>query len=1180
MTGHKPLGEEKSDMNSDFPLYNSQLPDHASILHSNNLKNRCITESPSVNRGSSSTSSSLNGDTSSDLLSEVIQSAMPKSGQMRLSNLCPVIDPTSSDGDCLQMYALEGTPGINDDDLSGSSSIPNDEVSIHSVVASEISNSLSIAPTSSLSKIAFQMLNADPPTPPLRTTSALTSSSDPFSKVSGLTRPRATVAPMLQTKSHSLNSPIVSRSQNVSEQSLKSCLQPDESERNDCAPLPNSSLPSSSSPSHYIGADKDDASSFSSLLSIESVGMEHSLLQECISSAMPRPKSISHLRKQQQQQQFNQHQKQKRQQSSPSTSSSPPPAQVTLKEEEEEEEKSNHHLVSSRDIGCFQPNEADDIHCHQTSSSKIQVYQPPATPSSLSGSNSKHSQSSLSSKKSSQQKQQSKIPSQNLHKTIAKSNGSSQGGTIHFLDHGSGDAQPPPCLNTNVAMKNTITASDITTSSNPTITTDFVVINSNNNTRKLPVLNQDSCASYGGRIPNADSEDYKTSKLSLRSNNYSTDTYSSQSLLPTTIQLSKNCNKVAIHNNKSGLRAPSIKTKPNTSNTLNDKHTKSIKHSNVIDILDPKDIIELLQKGAETVVTDLMKSCQYEVRNDPSDELKNDSHLDSNASSLELLPELIDLDRPDALFKNNLGNNNHKTNEVNYNEPVDTSIKAPSSTGVTSRKPLISSSNTPLSNIQSVNYNPLYSPSVKTTNPSKPDNTFKSKLVRNGIPIVSRAASGKVIGNFSNQIMNNNVGGGGVSSKNRYQPTTVKHINHASNINTTYKYKKGITHVVAAVNNTYKIPNQINNNNNGKKSTKYIKQQNHHQRSAMTEPPSVQNRSLATSRSVSAASLISNPKSINQSNESNIIPPHNLVKPSNQHMSAESIYAALVKQDKLRNQHRHNNYSNNGSNNNNSNMNSKLITKTSSVGIYAKCRASNRSSISGTSHFNHSIGHIASAVALASSGDVGRGMMKTKSFEAKQNHSLQGSNDCIPINLSYDNSSSIIGGGGEGVSNTPVIASTAELSGSTATTTGLSKCDNNSNISDIPKPIRGGRKSLTGRKITSPQTTNPTNAIPIPVKPISAVRPTPHSFANLHVNPSNIVKKVDQQKPKGNLQQVNPADNSSKQIADTASEDVNSGNAESNVISKYQNDDYSSVKQPPGMWIVREELSVIVDDFD
>lgn len=46
--------------------------------------------------------------------------------------------------------------------------------------------------------------------------------------------------------------------------------------------------------------DKDDASSFSSLLSIESVGLEHSLLQECISSAMPRPKVCGVLRKPQQ----------------------------------------------------------------------------------------------------------------------------------------------------------------------------------------------------------------------------------------------------------------------------------------------------------------------------------------------------------------------------------------------------------------------------------------------------------------------------------------------------------------------------------------------------------------------------------------------------------------------------------------------------------------------------------------------------------------------------------------------------------------------------------------------------------------------------------------------------------------------------------------------------------------
>ncbi|CAH8542574.1 unnamed protein product [Schistosoma rodhaini] len=73
--------------------------------------------------------------------------------------------------------------------------------------------SLILASPSSLSIVPYQQSNTTPLIPRLRTTSALTSIADPFTHFFGLTRPRSTVALMLQSKCHSLNSPIVSRSQ-------------------------------------------------------------------------------------------------------------------------------------------------------------------------------------------------------------------------------------------------------------------------------------------------------------------------------------------------------------------------------------------------------------------------------------------------------------------------------------------------------------------------------------------------------------------------------------------------------------------------------------------------------------------------------------------------------------------------------------------------------------------------------------------------------------------------------------------------------------------------------------------------------------------------------------------------------------------------------------------------------
>ncbi|TNN18735.1 Adenomatous polyposis coli protein [Schistosoma japonicum] len=639
ITEHKPLEIEEegddivvdNDMNSHSSSFNMQMPNRITTTHTslNNIIDRCRSESIDVNHhvGSSSTSSSLNGDNSTDLLSEVIQSAMPKSGQIRLPNLCSVTDPSSSNDDCLQMYAVEGTPCVNDN-LSSSSSVRNDEISIHStapglgpVVIAAPDMSLPLASSSSsLLSILYQQSNTTPPIPPLRTTSTLTSIADPFTKVSGLTRPRATVAPMLQSKCQSLNSPIVSRSQNISEQSSKSCLQQqDESmlRNNDCVLLQNSSIPSSSSPFYYNVGEKDDASSFSSLLSIESVGMEHSLLQECISSAMPRPKSISMLRKQQQH--FHgHHENQVGQQSS---SLQQPSVAVAYEVEAE-----HNSICSFGDKNCdnddgndYKSSSHKEVlnHCQtlpsSSSTSKILPYNKEASSTYkgktiLSKPSSNYSQSShLSLKQSYHQSKKSKIPSHNLNndnKTIMKSNGNhnnarSSSGTIHFLDHGSDDVrqqphrqqQQPSCLNMNPQMMNTYKPRHIG-SNNSIITTDSSTIatsttnsasvslnfNSSNTAKQIQTTNKSSCSALFGV-----NSSY-ASPLNSHHLRHITPSTANEFSLPL--------------NTKSGLRAPSSIMTPRSFTSSNNNRCSINKQPeiNIIDILNPEDITELLQQ--------------------------------------------------------------------------------------------------------------------------------------------------------------------------------------------------------------------------------------------------------------------------------------------------------------------------------------------------------------------------------------------------------------------------------------------------------------------------------------------------------------------------------------------------------------------------------------------------------
>ncbi|CAL8104468.1 unnamed protein product [Calicophoron daubneyi] len=372
---------------------------------------QCSTGSGSPEQQSSSNSSSVNGDNSSDLLSEVIQSAMPKNGQAGLSTNCSLV-AGPSDGDCLQLYAVEGTPG--GDDLSGSSSLQNIDASDLNSLASQTSThclsstSPAVAPTSS-SNVSLETGVPFPPPPPRRTTSVLSNQRDPFAVVSTINRPQATVAPMPQvTRCSPENEPSDADSQLFYD-----------------TQKPPSQPPESVESSNTNAPDKDDASSFSSLLSIESVGLEHSLLQECISSAMPRPKNSNLLRKQQLWQQLR------------SSDFNNVGFNGTSPTERDETRALSPHVECYEEVHQLNENDADPKARREVSQSRFGLSVPlTQTPSSISArsleTNSAPVETTDNTHKSSQKR-----------KSLSRSNGAH--GAIHFLGHGSGGApyQPP-----------------------------------------------------------------------------------------------------------------------------------------------------------------------------------------------------------------------------------------------------------------------------------------------------------------------------------------------------------------------------------------------------------------------------------------------------------------------------------------------------------------------------------------------------------------------------------------------------------------------------------------------------------------------------------------------------------------------------------------------------------------
>ncbi|TPP62363.1 hypothetical protein FGIG_11137 [Fasciola gigantica] len=160
--------------------------------------------------------------------------------------------------DCLQLYAVGGSPEV--DDLSGFSSVHDVYKSAVHSFTSHSSSSMRGLPTASPAvSCAFY-------------SSAL------FEGYGGLMPQVALCAP-------------ITRLNNLEQRSPKPEFFVAEKIIATTAANPNSLLSTN---------DKDDASSFLSLLSIEYVGLEHSLPRECISSGMPRPKVCGVLRKPQQ----------------------------------------------------------------------------------------------------------------------------------------------------------------------------------------------------------------------------------------------------------------------------------------------------------------------------------------------------------------------------------------------------------------------------------------------------------------------------------------------------------------------------------------------------------------------------------------------------------------------------------------------------------------------------------------------------------------------------------------------------------------------------------------------------------------------------------------------------------------------------------------------------------------
>ncbi|CAH8469813.1 unnamed protein product [Schistosoma turkestanicum] len=1316
-----------------------------------------------------------NSSSSNFLLTEVIQSAMPKSGQIKLTNYYHANNNNNNNNntDCLQMCSLD-----QDDDTASCIIIPimnNNTTTLTSTVtttsgevlltASEMPSMFSTASSSSL--LTFSVpLNTIRPIPPIRTTSTLTttaagavatasssgsssnssssstSSIDPFIKISDLIRPCATVAPMLQSECYSLNSPIVSRSQNLSEQSSKSCLQSIENKpQTDGILVPNSSIPSSSSSSSSasssscrfhcnITTDKDDGSSFSSLLSIESVGMEHSLLQECITSAMPRPKSISLLRKQQQQQPYCQQKPivastcsiSSASASTTSSSSSSSSSSSASQQQQQQPSISTALKLDTTDHQSLVNNNNNNLdndynelnnhvgekgevsnHCqiptkllHPYRVSKSSSYTSPQNK--INNTNTTTSSSgSASSSSSNSNLHKSKIPSHHLNNKTTKSTnnhnnntstsrsfiggaGGSNTGTIHFLDHGSDDVQQQKHLHqttipTTVMMKkkttvtskhidknivysgisHSITSTTPTTTTTTTNTTAVVNVNSKNSISSKNTDKKLNCASFGANtITNA--KNHNESKLSsLKCNKNinnltnSNEGYVPRRIIPPSTMSTVQCSLPTSNTQKSGLPTPSsVMSKP-ISNTLNSSDFSLNKQDiNVIDVLDAEDISELLQQGAKTVVSDLMKPCNNETVDDDDDDINeknhdfynelndttnnttdnnhnihhNNSQSMSNNSSLELLPEFTELEQSIPSSDNN--NHHHCSNKIIETKSMKSGLVPPStlSKGMMisqASNKTSSSPNISMSNIQPPKYNaagaagataaavapPVHHQlSNKSLNNSKFNANSHCNVSKIGKTVISTNSSNHILSNVTHQITNDNH-----KKINKSQPNLTNHKNTSinNNGNTIYKYKKPVIHPVTTPTTTATINNYPKNSI--KPTIKYQQPHpqsqphqrlHHHQRTAMTEPPSVQNLSQtcssSSSRSVSGANSLSNLKSThsvtNNNGSMNTVVQssrnhhhNNNSKPTDIHqpttVSMESVYTALVKQNKQQHHSPKRPMKTNKASNNNHN----------SLLLYAKHSSSHNRSLSTPNSrvACHSIERPTVTTTTATTTVKLQQQSKdVDTFHGVNNHHHQHQHhQRAPMTSSS------------------ALASSIACGNSVINTQTVDGADTNHNhntpqLSNVPKPIRGGRKSLMGRKI-SPSTVNMmttglnNNKIPVAVKPISAVKPTPHSLSNSnntttsnHEDDQNSKTLLDEQFDK--LPNDNDNVNSLKLMNGYAKCEVvrNPDKPISNITNDTTyNDDNSSnnnnmddklATTPPGMWIVRDDFDMVIDE--
>lgn len=109
------------------------------------------------------------------------------------------------------------------------------------------------------------------------------------------------------------------------------------------------------------------------------------------------------------------------------------------------------------------------------------------------------------------------------------------------------------------------------------------------------------------------------------------------------------------------------------------------------------------------------------------------------------------------------------------------------------------------------------------------------------------------------------------------------------------------------------------------------------------------------------------------------------------------------------------------------------------------------------------------------------------------------------------------------------------------------------------------------------------NGIPVAVKPISAVKPTPHSLLNNNNNNDNKFKKsATESSVESDIINNDEVKSSKHNNGYTKCEyEPNYRNYDKPIPGNNNDDDINEklANTPPGMWIVREDLDVVIGDF-